>query len=146
MDHPKPKSATEGTVLGPFHTHDAVTVSHGDNISRDVNGEPLLVACTIRDTKGRPLSGVKVDIWETDSTGHYDVQYEGYSGPDGRCLLETDDEGVFWFKAIVPVSYPSMYKRWKTEGHVKTLALSLKGVHKNTDDSQFPTMDLWANS
>ena len=25
IDHPKPPSSTEGTVLGPFHTHDAIS-------------------------------------------------------------------------------------------------------------------------
>ncbi|KAH6984032.1 Intradiol ring-cleavage dioxygenase [Ilyonectria destructans] len=106
IDHPKPESATEGTLLGPFHTHDAENVAHGTSISRDVEGEPLLVICTVKDTDGKPLQGVTVDIWETDSTGHYDTQYANRDGPDGRAILETDVEGVFWFKAIVPVPYP----------------------------------------
>lgn len=45
-------------------------------------------------------------IWETDSTGHYDVQHANRDGPDGRCVMKSDSEGVFWFKAIVPVPYP----------------------------------------
>lgn len=49
---------------------------------------------------------MKIDIWETDSTGHYDVQYAGRDGPDGRCIMTSDKEGVFWFKAITPVPYP----------------------------------------
>ncbi|KIV95902.1 hypothetical protein PV10_03503 [Exophiala mesophila] len=106
IDHPKPANSTEGTVLGPFHTHEAEHMSHGDLMSQDANGEPLLVLCTVKDVDGKPVSGVKVDIWETDSSGHYDVQHADRTGPDGRCVMKTDDEGIFWFKAIVPVPYP----------------------------------------
>jgi protocatechuate 3,4-dioxygenase beta subunit len=75
-------------------------------MSHDPKGEPLLVVCTIKDTNGKPLEGVKIDIWETDSTGHYDVQYPGRDGPDGRCIMRSDKDGVFWFNAITPVPYP----------------------------------------
>ena len=56
--------------------------------------------------RGKAIEGVKVDIWETDSKGFYDVQYGERDGPDGRCVMCSDQEGVFWFKAIVPVPYP----------------------------------------
>ncbi|KAL5366576.1 Intradiol ring-cleavage dioxygenase [Aspergillus floccosus] len=106
IDHPKPPGSTEGTVLGPFHTHDAEEMPYGESMSHDPKGEPLLVVCTLRDTHGNPIEGVKIDIWETDSTGHYDVQYAGRDGPDGRCIIRSDNSGVFWFKAITPVPYP----------------------------------------
>jgi protocatechuate 3,4-dioxygenase beta subunit len=106
IDHPKPPGSTEGTVLGPFHTHDAEEMAAGESMSHDPKGEPLLVVCTLRDTEGRPVEGVKIDIWETDSSGHYDVQYAGREGPDGRCIMRSGSDGVFWFKAITPVPYP----------------------------------------
>jgi protocatechuate 3,4-dioxygenase beta subunit len=81
-------------------------MANGDLMSHDPKGEPCLVLCTIKDVKGNPIEGVKVDIWETDSTGHYDVQHADRNGPDGRCVMKSDKEGVFWFKAIVPVPYP----------------------------------------
>ncbi|KAK7219434.1 hypothetical protein V2G26_007437 [Clonostachys chloroleuca] len=86
IDHPKPDGATGGTVLGPFHTHEAENKA--------------------ADTLGRPVDGVKVDVWETDSKGFYDVQYNNRSGPDGRGVLVSDADGCFHFKAIVPVPYP----------------------------------------
>ncbi|PGH04516.1 hypothetical protein GX51_03509 [Blastomyces parvus] len=111
IDHPKPPGATEGTVLGPFHTHEAPTVENGGALSRDGAGEPLLVVCAVRDAAGNPLEGVKVDIWETDSSGRYDVQYADGGGgeeriTDGRGVMYSDAQGGFWFKAIKPVSYP----------------------------------------
>jgi len=106
IDHPKPPSSTEGTVLGPFHTHDAESVPHGDVIHHDPDGEPCLVLCTVKDTSGSPISDVKIDIWETDSNGMYDVQYKNREKPDGRAVIQSNENGDFWFKAIVPVPYP----------------------------------------
>lgn len=106
IDHPKPAASTEGTVLGPFHTHEAQLEGNGGSISHDPDGEPCLVLCTVKDTAGKPIDNVKIDIWETDSKGFYDVQYAERDGPDGRAVMKSDNEGVFWFKAIVPVPYP----------------------------------------
>ncbi|CAI6340325.1 unnamed protein product [Periconia digitata] len=107
IDHPKPPASTEGTVLGPYHTHDAQDQTIGTGISADPDGTPLLCLCTVKSTSGQPISDVKIDIWETDSKGSYDVQYEDYNGdkPDGRAVIRSDADGVFWFKAIVPVPY-----------------------------------------
>ncbi|KIY00993.1 uncharacterized protein Z520_03659 [Fonsecaea multimorphosa CBS 102226] len=106
IDHPKPANSTQGSLLGPFHTHDANTMSSGDRLSSDPKGEDCLVLCTVKDVEGQPLEGVKIDIWETDSSGHYDTQYEDRAAPDGRAVMTSDDQGRFWFKAIKPVSYP----------------------------------------
>ncbi|CAG7557601.1 unnamed protein product [Fusarium equiseti] len=106
IDHPKPKGSTEGTVLGPFHTHEAEHVGEGSLISQDPDGEPLLVLCTLKDIDGKPIDGASIDVWETDSKGFYDVQHADRNGPDGRAVLKSDSEGNFWFKAIVPVPYP----------------------------------------
>ncbi|KAM0544388.1 hypothetical protein ACHAPJ_011849 [Fusarium lateritium] len=106
IDHPKPEGSTEGTVLGPFHTQEAEQLDKGSLISHDADGEPLLVLCTVKDINGSPISGAKIDVWETDSKGFYDVQHADRTGPDGRAVLTSDDMGTFWFKAIVPVPYP----------------------------------------
>ena len=60
----------------------------------------------VLDMQRRPVEGVAVDVWETDSHGFYDVQYANRDGPHGRAILHTDANGEFWFKGIVPVSYP----------------------------------------
>lgn len=93
-------------MLGPFHTADAPHLPIGASMSSDAAGEPLLALCTVRDSSNRPISGVKVDIWETDSSGHYDVQYSSREAPSERCVMTSDVDGRFWFKAIKPVSYP----------------------------------------
>ncbi|RYC57190.1 hypothetical protein CHU98_g9011 [Xylaria longipes] len=106
INHPKPPNTTEGSVLGPFHTHDAPTLDHGSNMSSDPKGEPLLCICTVKDANGKPVEDAKIDIWETDSTGHYDVQHSDRKEPTERCVMASDANGHFWFKCILPVSYP----------------------------------------
>ncbi|MCJ1394658.1 hypothetical protein MMC18_007538 [Xylographa bjoerkii] len=123
IDHPKPAGSTEGSVLGPFHSHEAADMQHGDAVSHDPQGAPCLVVCSVRDVHGAPVAGVKVDVWETDSTGHYDVQYAEREGPDGRCVLRSDAQGRFWFRAIKPVPYPIPH-----DGPVGQL---LKKVHRH---------------
>ena len=105
--HPRVHGVTEGTVLGPFHTHDAPVTENGYVLHEDPHAERLFVLCSIKDTKGRPLKNVQCDVWEGDSHGFYDVQKgTERQGPDGRAVIRSNDEGVFYFTAIVPVPYP----------------------------------------
>ncbi|KAJ9618921.1 hypothetical protein H2203_008737 [Taxawa tesnikishii (nom. ined.)] len=106
IDHPRSGQSTEGTVLGPFHTHDAREVENGYAIHKDPDGIPLLVVCTIKDQQGKPIPKVQVDVWEGDSHGNYDVQYPDRDGPDGRGILFSEEDGTFWFKCVKPVPYP----------------------------------------
>jgi protocatechuate 3,4-dioxygenase beta subunit len=106
INHPKPPGGTEGSVLGPFHTHDAPVLPNGSSMTSDPEGEPMLAVCTIKDTQGRPIPGVTIDIWTTDSSGHYDVQHADRDAPSERCIMVSDEEGRFWFKGLKPVSYP----------------------------------------
>lgn len=106
VDHPKHDGATEGTVMGPFHTDDAHDKPNGENIDSDPDGTPLLVVLSLKDSKGRPVEGATVDVWQTDSHGVYDVQYSNRDGPHGRAVLHSDKDGSVWFQSIVPVSYP----------------------------------------
>ncbi|GAB1213986.1 hypothetical protein ATERTT37_003142, partial [Aspergillus terreus] len=106
INHPRQPPATEGTVLGPFHTHDAEDMAHGAVLHSDPNATRLLCVCSIKDSQGNPVPDVKVDVWEGDSKGFYDVQNPNRVGPDGRGVLRSDSQGNFFFKAIVPVPYP----------------------------------------
>lgn len=121
IDHPKTPQSTEGTLLGPFHSPEALRKENGDTISHDPDGEPLLVLCDVKDTQGRAIAGALIDIWETDSKGFYDVQYSDRDGPDQRAVLTSDKDGLFYFKGIVPVPYPIPH-----DGPVGKLLIKLK--------------------
>ena len=107
INHPRPPCGTEGSILRPFHTHDAPVLPNGASITSDPEGQPLLAICTVKDVTGRPIPNVTIDIWETDSSGHYDVQYAERDMPSERGIMVSDGEGRFWFQALKPVSYPS---------------------------------------
>ncbi|MCJ1247128.1 hypothetical protein MMC30_004339 [Trapelia coarctata] len=123
LSHPKPPHSTEGSVLGPFHTHEAASLPTGSLLSHDPAGEPLLVLCIIKDIHGNPIEDVKIDIWETDSGGMYDVQHPDREVPDGRAVMRSAKDGAFWFKAIKPVPYPI-----PSDGPVGKL---LRAVHRH---------------
>ncbi|CAF3049200.1 unnamed protein product [Rotaria sp. Silwood2] len=106
LNNPKPANATESTVLGPFYTDDAPNVVNGDSIASPGKGEMCLVLATVKDTKGNPIEGAKINVWETDGTGHYDNQYDKRERPDMRGRLTSNENGEFFFKCVKPVSYP----------------------------------------
>jgi len=107
INHRLPGNATETTVLGPFYVQSAPEHMLGDDISGGMAGEKLLVEGSVHDTDGRPIAGAVVDTWHTDGDGFYDVQGPaGLEGLAGRARFRTNAEGKFWFRSIVPASYP----------------------------------------
>ncbi|KAJ7498093.1 intradiol ring-cleavage dioxygenase [Mycena galericulata] len=106
MNNAKPQGATEGTVLGPFFTTDALEFENGESIASEGKGDYMWVEGKVLDTKGNPIPNCLIDTWETDGHGLYDNQYSQRGGPDCRGRLHTAEDGSFFFRAVVPVSYP----------------------------------------
>jgi catechol 1,2-dioxygenase len=79
----------------------------GANIDAVGDGEPCLVTGRVIHVDGQPVPGVKVDVWQADADGFYDVQRPG-EVPDSnlRGLFTTEDNGEFWFRTVVPRYYP----------------------------------------
>jgi len=101
------QGATEATVLGPFHTHDAPAIQNGADITNGAPGEPLFVTGRVVTTDGKPLANALVDIWQADSEGLYDVQRgELESQRRARGLMNTDTNGNFSFWTVLPEAYP----------------------------------------
>lgn len=97
--------ATEATVFGPFFVEDAPRIDLGGDIAGPANGQPCWVEGTVRDTDGNPVAGARIEVWEADEDGFYDVQYDD-DRVAGRAHLFSDDEGAFHFWAITPTPYP----------------------------------------
>lgn len=102
----KPSGASEGTVLGPFHIEGAPELEMGANICLDDKGEPMYLHGRILDTAGKPITGAKLDVWQANDEGFYDVQQKGIQ-PDFnlRGVFYTGDDGRYWFRAIKPKHY-----------------------------------------
>lgn len=107
INNRKPTGASESTVLGPFHVADVPELEMGSNICLDQKGEPMLVQGKILDSEGAPISGVKIDVWQANDEGFYDVQQKGIQ-PDFnlRGVFRTSEDGAYWFKAVKPKFYP----------------------------------------
>ncbi|MGB5903039.1 MAG: intradiol ring-cleavage dioxygenase [Xanthobacteraceae bacterium] len=107
INHRKPDGASESTVLGPFYVEDAPELPLGTNICLDRKGEDMVISGVVRDTAGEPISNAKLDVWQTNDDGFYDVQQKGLQ-PDFnlRGVFRTDDAGHYWFRAVRPRFYP----------------------------------------
>jgi len=107
INNRKPSGASESTVLGPFHLKGAPELPMGANICLDGKGEPMLVAGRILDTAGLPIDNARIDVWQANDEGFYDVQQKGIQ-PDFnlRGVFTTGPEGRYWFQGVKPKFYP----------------------------------------
>ena len=97
--------ATEATVFGPFFVENAPHIPLGGDIAGDAPGEPCWVEGTVRDATGAPVPGARIEVWEADADGFYDVQYTD-DRVAGRAHLFSDDQGAFRFWGLTPTPYP----------------------------------------
>ena len=107
INNRKPSGASESTVLGPFHVDGAPELAMGADICLDQKGEPMFVHGHILDTKGNPVEGAKIDVWQANDEGFYDVQQKGIQ-PDFnlRGVFRTGADGRYWFRGVKPKYYP----------------------------------------
>jgi hydroxyquinol 1,2-dioxygenase len=102
----KPPGCTEATVFGPFHVQGAPLYPLGSDISNGAIGEPCYVRATIKGLDGEPVINAKVEVWQADADGFYDVQYKGNDAHRGRGVLHSDREGKLYFSSVLAEAYP----------------------------------------
>ena len=107
INNRKPSGASESTVLGPFHIPDVPELPMGSNICLDGKGHPMLIKGRILNTNGDPIKGTKIDVWQTNDDGFYDVQQKGIQ-PDFnlRGVFRTGADGAYTFWGAKPRFYP----------------------------------------
>jgi len=105
VNQPPDPGATEATVLGPFFVDGAPRIEYGGDVARGAPGEPCWVEGTVRGQDGTPVPNARLDVWEADDEGLYDVQHAD-EGTAGRAHLHTDDEGRYGFWGVTPTPYP----------------------------------------
>jgi len=108
VNHRERDGATETTVLGPFYVGEHKAMPHGADISPTLDGDRMFVQCRVADLAGKPLAGAHIDVWHADDDGFYDSQKPTYAtqGPSSRARFVTDAHGRFFFRTILPCSYP----------------------------------------
>lgn len=108
MNHGKPAGCTEATVFGPFHVEGAPTYANGEDVANGASGRPCVVRGTVRGLDGTPVPGARMEVWQADDEGLYDVQREGHAPgqAQARGVLHTRADGSFDFRTIVAEPYP----------------------------------------
>ena len=97
--------ATEATVFGPFFVEGSPEIEVGGDLAFGASGQPCWVEGTVRDTDHNPVRGARIEVWEADADGFYDVQY-GDDRTAARAHLFSDDQGRFAFWCVTPTPYP----------------------------------------
>jgi protocatechuate 3,4-dioxygenase beta subunit len=96
----KKHSPTPFCELGPFYKRQAPNTSMlrapGDS------GMPLALAGAVYNTRSELVPNAKLEIWQTDNDGHYDI--EGYRY---RTLLEPGAKGNYAIESVMPGHYPT---------------------------------------
>jgi hydroxyquinol 1,2-dioxygenase len=106
LNNRKPPEATESTVFGPFFVEGSPHVELGGDMARGASGDPCYMAGRILAVDGTPIPHARIEVWQSDDDGFYDVQYDDLDHPQGRGHLFSDDEGRWSFWSVRPVAYP----------------------------------------
>ncbi|MGR3914120.1 MAG: protocatechuate 3,4-dioxygenase [Gammaproteobacteria bacterium] len=134
-------SQTEGPyypVTPIRHNNDLVINAHS------MKGKPMHLTGHVLDADGRPLPGVKIEIWQCDGAGIYDhpaqrnfARFDQSFAGSGAHV--TDAEGAYAFRAMYPVPYtarpPHIHvKLWRNQ---RTALTSQLYLHGNTGSEWF---------
>ncbi len=106
LNHSKHADVTPSTVFGPFFVDGSPAFANGDDIANGAPGDPCLVHGRILSVTGEPLAGARIEVWQADDDGFYDVQHDGLDEPRGRGHLYSESDGRFWFWSVKPQHYP----------------------------------------
>ncbi|MEU4680439.1 dioxygenase [Micromonospora sp. NPDC023737] len=98
------RNATEATVFGPFFVEGSPEIELGGDIAAGASGRPCWVEGTVTDTHGKPVPHARIEVWEADEDGLYDVQY-GDDRVAARGHLYSDADGSYRFWGIAPTPY-----------------------------------------
>lgn len=106
MNNQKPTVCTQATVLGPFHVDDAPHYALGEDLANGAEGRPCRVQGSVKGVNGQPLAHARIEVWQSDEKGLYDVQYADRSQHQARGILSADAQGRFHFQSILAMPYP----------------------------------------
>jgi hydroxyquinol 1,2-dioxygenase len=106
LNHRASHGITQSTVFGPFFVENAPRVENGADLANGAPGEACIVQGSVRSIGGKPVAGARIDVWQSDAAGMYDVQYDDLTEPRARGHLLSDDDGRFSFTTVRPTAYP----------------------------------------
>ncbi|MFI7152800.1 maleylacetate reductase and hydroxyquinol 1,2-dioxygenase domain-containing protein [Nonomuraea sp. NPDC050022] len=98
--------STPSAVLGPFYCDDPPDASHGTDLAKGMAGTPVWADLRVVGPGDRPIPGARVDVWQSDDQGLYDVQNPDLPEPQLRARFFTGSDGRLVFWTILPSEYP----------------------------------------
>ena len=110
MDQAEKKAGLEGgtprTIEGPLYIAGA-PLSKGEARLDDgtEQGEVLFMQGQVRDVNGKPVAGAVVDVWHANTLGGYSFFDPSQPKYNFRRRIETDAEGRYRFRSILPAGY-----------------------------------------
>ena len=119
---------TEEQVLGPFYPIDRpldrdADLTHLRGRRASAKGQVIHLGGRVVNLQGKPLPGIKLEIWQANTHGRYahindtnkaplDPNFQGYG------VQVTDAKGQFRFKTIKPSAYPTGLEDWSRPPHI----------------------------
>jgi protocatechuate 3,4-dioxygenase beta subunit len=120
--------STEEQVLGPFYPMDKPLDRDADLTQLrgrlgTAKGQVIHLTGRVTNLQGKPLAGIKLEIWQANTYGRYahtndtnkaplDPNFQGYG------VQVTDAKGQFRFKTIKPSAYPTGLDGWSRPPHI----------------------------
>ena len=98
------EEATQTSLLGPFFRENVPVMAPGEQIAKHDKSGDLVLYGVVRDKRGQPLANARVDVWQTDSHGLYDMQVDANS-IDCRGAFMTDANGNYLLRVVRPLGY-----------------------------------------
>ena len=104
LDQKLPEGATPCTIEGPFFIPDSPVLGLGGDMRADAPGTLCYMHGTVTDMHGKPVEGVRLDVWQADDEGLYEAQLGKESGYL-RATYITGPDGKYCAKTVVPKHY-----------------------------------------
>jgi hydroxyquinol 1,2-dioxygenase len=99
------EKGTSTSLLGPFFREDAPDLLLGEQISRRDKSQQILLWGTVRTAAGQGIANAKLMVWQTSSSGAYDLQEGEGTAIDYRGTFRTDAEGKYYLRTVRPLGY-----------------------------------------
>jgi len=97
---------TTSSLLGPFYRTDAPQYELGQFIgTHEHGGTEICIYGRITDVDGHAVPNAKIEIWQTDEEGVYDLQKNRPEDMDMRGVYHADAEGNYCIRTLRPLGY-----------------------------------------
>lgn len=106
LNNQRPAGATESTVFGPFFVEGSPPFANGADLANGAPGVPCFMRGRVLSLGGEPIPSARIEVWQADKRGFYDVQYADLSEAHCRGHLFSDAGGHYAFWSVRPEAYP----------------------------------------